>query len=643
MGLPRRAVGICAIALSCAAIPTTASAAIVWGQCQGSQSFQCGGIDVPLDPSGAQPGTIHLAAARLPASAIPAATTAVVALAGGPGQAALPIGTDFAVILASALNTRDFLVFDQRGIGSSSALKCAALTAPSRTLSATVRRCAEEIGPSRAFYTSAQSVADIEALRVAGGYDKLLLYGVSYGTKVALAYAAAHPDHVEALVLDSVVTPEGPDALRRSSFAAVPRVISQDLCGNGACRGINSSPVSDIRKLAARLARHAISGSVYSPLGLRYTAHLSAGGLFSILLAGDLNPTLRAELPGALRAALTGDVKPILRLSARSAGLENRAGYQSVEADNDAVYFDTTCEDSMTLPWTRGAPVAQRSKEFSATIAGLPAGATAMFPRTVAREGVADLCFGWPEASPAPAPPGPLPDVPTLVIDGQSDLRTPLEDAAALTAKFPRGQLLGVPHSGHSVLGSEPGTCAAEALTTFFSGGTVAPCPAIANPFSPTPRPPLSLKNVAKVKGYPATVGRTLNALFDTITDGRRQLIGEALALGATPAGAGGLRGGAVRVTATGYNFHHYEYVPGLQISGTFKDGGTSRYTITGKSAAHGTITVSKGGSVTGTLGGKRIRERLVSARSSALGRRTAVLPTLAEAVARGRLIAASR
>jgi pimeloyl-ACP methyl ester carboxylesterase len=39
--------------------------------------------------------------------------------------------------------------------------------------------------PRRGLYTTAQTVDDIEALRVANGYGKLVLYGVSYGTKVA--------------------------------------------------------------------------------------------------------------------------------------------------------------------------------------------------------------------------------------------------------------------------------------------------------------------------------------------------------------------------------------------------------------------------------------------------------------------------
>ena len=72
--------------------------------------------------------------------------------------------------------------------------------------------CAERLGPARARYTTQETVADLEAVRAALGYERIALYGTSYGTKLAVAYARAHPDRVERLLLDSVVAPDGADA-----------------------------------------------------------------------------------------------------------------------------------------------------------------------------------------------------------------------------------------------------------------------------------------------------------------------------------------------------------------------------------------------------------------------------------------------
>lgn len=193
------------IALSAGLFTTApaASAALPWVACKPS-GYQCTQFGVRLDRAGAVPGSVALSVTRKPATS-GTARTAVVALAGGPGQAAVPFSDDFRRLFAGGLATRDLLVFDQRGTGGSGALRCRSLDSDEDSVDEVVEACSNELGPARAFYTTAESVADLEELRVAGGYERLVLYGVSYGTKVAQAYASAHPQAVESLILDSVV------------------------------------------------------------------------------------------------------------------------------------------------------------------------------------------------------------------------------------------------------------------------------------------------------------------------------------------------------------------------------------------------------------------------------------------------------
>ena len=96
-----------------------------------------------------------------------------------------------------------------------------------------VAACAARIGPARTHYTTADSVEDVEAVRSALGIDKLVLYGTSYGTKVALDYAAAHPEHVSRLLLDSTILPEGVDSFERATIASIPRVM-RAICATAA-------------------------------------------------------------------------------------------------------------------------------------------------------------------------------------------------------------------------------------------------------------------------------------------------------------------------------------------------------------------------------------------------------------------------
>jgi len=258
--------------------------------------------------------------------------------------------------------------------------------------------CANQLGPQRGFYRTSDSVDDIEALRVESGYQKLVLFGVSYGTKVALDYAAKYPANVESLVLDSVVPPEGSDVLNISTFKTMPRALGE-LCGNGACKGITTSVGHDLFNLVHKVGRKKIRGKVNTPGGSSLTVSLDQDGVLDILLAGDLNPTLRAELPGALRSAIKGDRRPILRLRLRAAGLTgipNSRAQSEVGGDSDALFVATRCEESV-FPWDRNAGPTQRAAQAKAAAQAHPASDFGAFGSSVAlRSEAIPVCVGWP-------------------------------------------------------------------------------------------------------------------------------------------------------------------------------------------------------------------------------------------------------
>jgi pimeloyl-ACP methyl ester carboxylesterase len=623
-----------ALTVALAGVPQ-AGAAVVYAPCPKPAGFECGTLDVPLDRTGVRAGRITLRAQRVRAQDNPD-RSAVLALAGGPGQAALPLSMAFANVLGPALVNRDLLVFDQRGTGSSNALSCAALRQRASILTVT-RRCASQIGPARAFFTSFQTVDDIEDLRRESGYERLVLYGVSYGTKVALNYAERYPQRVEALVLDSVVPSVGQDAFRRSSLQAVPRVL-RDLCRGGACRQATPSVTADVRAVARRLSRRPLRGRITDPTGRRRAVSMSETDIMRILLAGDLNPTLRAELPGSLRAALRGDATPLLRLAARSAGLANGApGLQArVSADSDALFFTTLCEET-TFPWNRAADPRTRAGQITAAARRLPVGATGPFSRLVALSaGYAPLCLAWPNAAPAPPGPAALPDVPVLLLEGGADLRTPVEDAGAVARAFPRASLVSVPFTGHSVSSSDLTTCARDVIGRFFAGQPVGVCPAGTNPFSPTTRPPTRLSNVPLLRGATGTRGRTLSAVRVTARDAVRQAIGDAFVLGRLPKSVGGLRGGFARVSQSGVRLVRYEYVPGVRVSGSAPFRGTARLRVaSGGGAVGGTVSITQTGRVTARLGGRRVSGRASAAAADRVGD---ALPSLDRVLALPRL-----
>jgi pimeloyl-ACP methyl ester carboxylesterase len=639
-----------ALALALSPATSHASSVLSFTPCSGLPRMSCTDLPVPLDRSGAAPGMIALSVARELSGPAPA-SSAVLMLAGGPGQAAVPFGEFAAQSMAPALHGRDMLVFDQRGTGSSDPLSCPALESPRGTIERVFQQCAEQIGRVRGAFTTQESVQDIEALRRATGYQKLVLYGTSYGTKVALEYAERYPEHVEAMVLDSVVPSDGPEPFAIPTFEALPGVL-RELCSNNACAGITPEPVADLTQLIARVRRHTLAGSVYDGLGHRHDARLDEQSLLNVLLAGDLNPALRALLPAAIHSALRGEPDPLLRLEALSEGLipnvpVSRHEEAVGEEADEALFVTTTCEEA-PFPWQRGAPAATRLAEALGFLKAQPASEFAPFDAgTALSSSLVTACSAWPDASPPPPAQSALPDVPTLILSGAQDLRTPTSGALKVAARIPGAQVEVVPFTGHSVIGSDLTGCAAKAVASFFAGSAVQPCTGAKDVLAPTPVTPRRLSSIRPPAGLSGRAGRTLVAVLDTLVDLNQQVIAATLqANEALPSGAsfGGLHGGYARLSGFSAVLHDLSFVAGVRLSAAFKvshgrlDPATIR--IGGSAAAAGTIRLGSGSRrVTGTLGGRHFDLSIAKGRLSSTGARgwPAVAPALS-ALGRGSL-----
>ncbi len=612
-------VGLCAV---------PSDAQLAFSPCADTNNFACTHLTVPLDPSGVEPGSLTLDIRRHLAP-VGNARSAVVALAGGPGQSAIPFAEAFTEVLGPILSTRDLLVYDQRGTGRSHPLACHGFEQPHayRSAGALIAACASQIGAERAFYTTPDSVADIEAIRRAAGYEKLVLYGTSYGTKVALEYAQEYPEHVEALVLDSTVTAGGPDPLERPTFAAVPRVLRQ-LCAFRGCAHITRNPVADLARLVRRMNTAPVSGRVIDGRGRSHLVLASADDLLAILLQGDFDPLLRAEFIGAVRSAAAGDDAALARLLARAAQGSRREGEEGIDVP---LYLATTCEEQ-AFPWDRSASPHARLAQARAALKALPPSVFAPFTASNAFA-LTDIgvCAYWPFATPAPpALDEPLPDVPTLILSGADDLRTPTSGARSVAAKIPDAHVLVVPNTGHSVLTTAPTPCARRALQAQFSGKPIVSCPPSPPPpfLKPTPLAPPALADVAPEHGYAGRSGRTAEAVTLTVADFGRQLLvallealGSPSALGSNSLDSGGLRSGWAQLAGGAIRFHDYAYVPGVSLSGVLK-AESADLRIGGSAAARGTLHLGAHHALVGILGGSHVR--IARAEASAAAARSA-------------------
>jgi pimeloyl-ACP methyl ester carboxylesterase len=598
----------CALAGAGAAHAQTLAMSPCSTQVRGDRSL-CGTVAVPLDRSGQLPGTLALKVATIPPKRGPA-RGAVLVLAGGPGQAATPLIDDLPDLFGALLDTRQLITFDQRGTGGT-ALRCPSVEGSDPTITdnaSAVAKCAAKLGPARTAYTTAASVADVDAVRAALGVEKLIVVGVSYGTKVALNYAQAFPQHVDRLVLDSVVPPDGNDPFARSTFAEIPRVL-RAMCLRGCA--FTPDPAADLSRVVGALHRKPLSGRVIDRHGRGRHTTLDAVDVLSLLLIGDGDPLERAAFPSALRSARLGDPVPLLRLAADVGGSEGEIDPREI---SPALFVATTCADGL-VPWPAGTPIGARTQATTAALAALPARTFAPFTAGDARETEPiELCQQWPE-SPVAQEFGPLPSLPTLIVSGTEDLRTPRSDALALAARIPGSQVVTVPDTGHSALISDATGCASRAMHAFIVGRPVRRCARPAtHRLANVPLAPPRLGAVRGLRGLPTDVGRTLHAVELTMAQleshtfqGYVQYL---VTLDSRVMSFGGLRAGYAHMGVSLYDVHRYTYIPGVAISfRSTADAKRLNVTVGGDDAVHGALRVT-GDRIEGVLGGRRVSLR---------------------------------
>ena len=572
------------------------SAATPFAAC-GANGLLCATLNVPLDYSGQTPGTVPLYVEELPAAGTPRGV--MVMLAGGPGQAS---AETFNLGLQAAYWRTFFpgytlVAYDDRGTGKSGALAC--------PTARTVTDCGNQI-PGRAFYATRDHAEDIESVRVALGVDKLAIWGVSYGTKHAVAYALAHPDHVERLLLDSEVLPDA-NPLNTASLQTIPDSVSR-ICTNNACSGIAPALGNRFAALANKLQATPFTGTVHvAPSLAGLPLQIDGETMLSLAFESDLSSGISSELPTAVDAALAGQMLPLERL----VFLDTLSNSATTSGDvNIALLLATDCGDG-PFPWQPGDAPDVRAADLNAAIATFPPGASGQFGTWAYDSLSAWTCVDWPPPSGGAAlGPGPLPNVPVLVLSGDRDIRTPTSGAVTIASRFAQGHVLVVPGAGHSVLNHS--VCAATAVRNWLNGATP---PAVCTKFS-LYVPPVGLWRrsvaatppVARLAGLP---GRTLAAVLQSLHDAEdiwiltrnSQTTIDGLTAGtATPFPTGALRlqafSAAAGLTLTGtvtlkLDPYGQPVVPLTAAGGTL--------TVGGNGASHGTLHLS-GNRLTGTL-----------------------------------------
>ncbi|MFF2146274.1 alpha/beta fold hydrolase [Kitasatospora sp. NPDC058190] len=397
--------------------------------CQSAPEFTCGTITVPLDHSGAVPGTLQLDVAMTGNADAPKGD--LLFLTGGPGQPGVPLIRRIAGKIAPVLKGYRLVMFDQRGTGGR-ALQCPGLQEDMGSSDLTPPRkqsiadCAAALGPNARFYSTADTVGDMDLLRQALGDHRLTIDGVSYGTFVAERYALAHPAHVARLVLDSVVPQGGYDPLDLVALPATARVL------RAACQatGCTTDPAAD---LATTVRKYGNGPQILDAL----TSYEFADPNYAVV------PELLHAAAGGQPEKLQAFVDEVHKNDAAPA-----------EALSQGLHAATLCADGH-YPWgTSDTPVEGRAAALEETRQDLTAEQTWPYDAATAT-GLGSLlvCQDWPREEVPPTPPAhrKLPNVPVLLLGGDRDLSTPYEWLYQQAESTHDPEIVIVPGASHSV------------------------------------------------------------------------------------------------------------------------------------------------------------------------------------------------
>ncbi len=396
--------------------------------------FTCAFLPVPLDRSGRVPGTLRLQVAVETDANAPRGT--LLLLTGGPGQPGVALVPRIMQRVGYLLADYRLVMVDQRGTGAG-AIDCPLLQreagssdviAPSP---AAIAECAAILGETRHFYTTHDTVTDLDDLRTALGVRQWTIDGVSYGAFVATQYGLTYPWRASRLVLDSVVPKDGVYTLYADSFHRVEFVL-REACREQAC---GFDPAADLDR------------------ALR--AGLDAVDFFDfIITASIVDPRLTGQtywpVLQLLHLAGSGDLGPL-----RQAITQLHSGFTPPDQFSSGLHIATICADLSDAPWgDSSAPLAGRERALARAVNRLSAAYVWPFPASAAGEqGIASGCKLWPPSRPSPKPRFHTLTMPVLLLNGDRDLSTPDRWARDLAACTPRAQLAVIPGMGHSLQG----------------------------------------------------------------------------------------------------------------------------------------------------------------------------------------------
>ncbi|HRE49213.1 MAG TPA: alpha/beta hydrolase [Aggregatilineales bacterium] len=429
------------------------------GEAARDADAQCGTFSAPEDWENAAGKHITLKIVVIPAKREGSNAPPIFHLEGGPGAGAIKQFQETWFAAYERLNQDHAIVLiDQRGTGGSTSIDCKEIsdqaladlekattpdidiTTNRERLAACLERVSAIMDPAKV--TSAALADDTNAVRAALGYEKIFLYGSSYGTWLAQVYLSRHPETVAGAVLEGVVAPSDKPWITVANYrdTALQKVFT--LCqADAACNDIFPDLPAKMDKALSRFAGEPIRTSgTSSYTGKSYPITMTKERFLESLIAMINQGPILGYIPQVITQAGSGIYT--LPASILIASAETELSY--------GMYFSIVCAE--TVAFLTPAEIAEgKQNAFYGT-----------------SDGVIDLlvqsCQTWRSAELEPIPALET-DIPILMFSGAFDSQTPPQFAENAAKRLTNSQLISFPYQGHGVL---PFSKCAQNLTAVF-------------------------------------------------------------------------------------------------------------------------------------------------------------------------------
>ena len=417
----------------------------------------CGQYEVFEDRAAQKGRKLKLNVTLLPALVDKPAPDPIFYFAGGPGGAASTYAN--ASFMTQMHRTRDVVLVDQRGTGRSNPLRCEFRGDPAdmrgyfvegMTLEA-VRACRTELEKvaDLKLYTTSIAMADLDDVRAALGYDKINVYGGSYGSTAALAYLHLYPQHVRAAAVTGVAPLDYklPLPFGKGIERALERLFA-DCAADAQCQAAFPELRKEWATVVARLDAGPVTFDTLNPFtGQKQQVTMTRAGFTEDIRLMLYQPTVLSALPLLIHQMHQQDYARF--------GLIAYQVFRGTDTNiARGMQLSVLCAED--IPFIR-------EDEIGPALGGTFYGESRT--RTYQR-----ACEQWPRGAVPGKFRAPIKsDLPVLMLSGELDPVTPPDAATPLLRGLPHARQIILRNATHSTY-----ECAERLVREFFDRGTAA-------------------------------------------------------------------------------------------------------------------------------------------------------------------------